>query len=137
MSEKQGPRYYGEPDYILNMSSVNYEDFDMENQHELAGLVADILKRITSHINSRLLQEAVEPGDDKYPAVCDIAERKAMRLLGITQQMLVNDLISTDDLEAQLVEITGIMDDLSEELESLQEKNTRISATGRDDIGRG
>lgn len=132
---KDEGRYYGEEDYILNMSSVTYEDFDMENQHELAGLVTDILKRVTSHIDARLIQGGIDREDPRYSAICDIAERKVIFLLGKAQQMLVNDIISSDDLDAQLVEFTGIMDGLSEELANMHDKKVKISATRRDDIG--
>ena len=119
--------HYGDVQDVLELSNRKPEDFNLESQELLEQLVEKLLTKLTSHVNTRLVQGEIEPDDYRYPAICDIAERKVLDMMSIVQQAQSGDTVSIDDLSVHIINTTEAISDLDEELRSFQSRRIHLS----------
>lgn len=125
--------YYGDINHIKQLSEFDANQFRMSAEVDFDELIENILKRLKVHIDTRLGEE-VNEDNDKYLAICDIAERICIDILNYAQQMQISDIVERDNIEAYLMDTTDAIQNLRDELEDFKEKKKKVKVTwtGRD-----
>ena len=119
--------HYGDVQDVLELSNRKPEDFNLESQELLEQLVEKLLTKLTSHVNTRLVQGEIEPDDYRYPAICDIAERKVLDMMSVVQQTQSGDIVNVDELSIHIINTSDVISDLDEELRSFQSRRIHLS----------
>lgn len=127
--------YYGDIEKVKKLSNKGYEDFGLDDEDDFETLIEDILTKMTSHINTRLIQGEIDSDDISYEAICDIAERKVLDMFSIIHQIQDGDIVSIDELSTHIINTTDAIVDLDRELESFHRGKIQISWTGMDEEG--
>lgn len=122
-------QYYGEISKVKRLAKKDFEDLGLENESEFEDLIEDILIKLTSHINTRLKEEEIDVESIRYPALCDIAERKVLDMISVIQQIQTGDIVRIDELSTHIINTTNAIEDLDDELKHFKESKVRVSWT--------
>ncbi len=126
--------FYGSAEGVKKLTNITADQFRViDDEDELDDLLETWLIRISSAINTRLVQGEIEEDNPKYPGITDIAERKCADLIAVAKQLHTGDIVNVNEFAVHILNTSQAFKDLTKELKPYQRRKVSVTWTGRDD----